>query len=244
MKQRSIYAQIAFLFVIGYTLYSFVFWIYQTNERYKSYHESNTHWSNIYIQVGSALLDQDKVRELAAILDDGVQANEISYYTIRRGAESIAFASPYGASEDKMIFPDFGEEGVYSSADLKTFFIHENGYFFAVGYKTRVSDFVKMFYEKEKAYLFYDILFVFAITMALLLYSMRDLRVVLSRLRKRSANRGDLSIARSSETLALIQGIRGFQTNVENAFAREYPVEGSDSTGVEERNGFRPYAAL
>lgn len=213
-KQRSVYVQIAFTLLAVYTVYSFFFWIFQIDQVYKYLTVESHRWAASYLTIGRILLREGEVTELAPILDEAIEAREIDYYLIRKGKEDIAFSSSAGA-DDPIVFPETLEDTTWETPEYKHFVIHQSGYYYAIGYKRGIWNYISNFYEAEKFSLWGNILVISLFGIGLTLYSFRDMREVLNRLRKRSVDRGDLSIAKSAETLTLIQGLRGYQANVD-----------------------------
>ena len=213
-RQRSVYLQIGVTLLAVYTVYSFFFWIYQIDQVYKYLSVTSHRWAASYITVGKILLRDDQPDELFPILDEAIEAKEIDYYLIRHKGVDVAFSSSAGA-DDPILFPETERDEMWETTDYKHFIVHQGDYYYALGYKRNIWAYVRNFYEAEKGQLWANIAFISLFGLALTFYSFRDFREVLRRLTKRSGNRADASIAKSAETFTLIQGLKGYQSNVE-----------------------------
>lgn len=213
-KQRSVYLQIGVTLLAVYTVYSFFFWIYQIDQVYKYLSVTSHRWAASYITIGKILLRDDQPDELSPILDEAIEAKEIDYYLVRKKGVDVAFSSSEGA-DDPIVFPETVRDEMWETEDYKHFIVHQGDYYLALGYKRNIWAYVRNFYEAEKGQLWLNIAFISIFGLALTFYSFRDFREVLRRLTKRSGNRADASIAKSSETFTLIQGLKGYQTNLD-----------------------------
>jgi class 3 adenylate cyclase len=212
MKKRSAFLTSSLSFIVLYSVYlaAFVLW-----DADRSYTRDWPLWvSNTasYSRVGEILLKNGEVYALDEQLATALGNGEIHFYAIRRDGKDVVYANAAGPT-DQLELVDF--PGTYDAERYRYTVVQAGEYQLAVGHKKAFSDYLTIFLKNRLWITLLDIASVLIGTVVISLICFRDLRQVLKRIATRGAKRGDIAIAKSSETLTLVRGLSGFESQAE-----------------------------
>lgn len=215
MKKQSVFLKLGLAFSAVYVLYSAVFFVYYTDAAYQRMIKRSFEQASGYLRIGRIILRDGDVVDLTERLSEGLRAHDIDYFLIRKSGEDLAYANDAGAN-DPIEFPAFGPEGMYETDTYRHFLIQEGPFELFVGYKVSRQKYLWMFFERSRELILKDIFFVSAFVFFLVLYSFRDLRGLVKLLKSRGVKRADLNFVNSSETLQIVEGLRGYESKIES----------------------------
>lgn len=215
MNSKSVFFKIGMSFIVIYGFLTVLFSSVQLWRHLDRINENNIRTASNYLKIGRILLKDGEVQDLMTRLDESVETRQIGFYYLTRGREEIAYSNAAG-TDDNLLFADLNQEGSYETEYYRYHLIVENGFKLIVGHKTALWAQVSAFFSAELENILKDIGTVTVCTILLLLYSFRDFRTLIAQMRRRGVNRSDLEIARSSETLTLVRGIKGYEDSVDH----------------------------
>lgn len=213
MNRRSAFLKIALGFIAIYSLYTAAFFIYWVDDAYQKMNQHTFEVASNYLKMGRILLANDEPIDLAERLAAGLKTAEVDYYLIRQNGVTLAQATAAGTG-DFVPFLENPDEGMYETENYRHFVILENGYELTIGYKPSVAAYVERAFRQNRELILKDIGFVSFLVLLLVLYNFRDLRLILRNLSRKGSQRGDQSLAVSSEVLTLVQGLKGYESKI------------------------------
>jgi class 3 adenylate cyclase len=222
MIKHSVFIKIGAWFAALYILYSIAFIAVIILSQHDRYNELQYKRASAYSRVGRILLKDGDTVELNDRLQAAADDYEIGFYVIRKANEELF--SQYNSASLKTrvenIFKEKHEEGIDESASLTRFLIRENGFTLEIGFESSLWFQARAYISEESSNILKDIGFVLILVISIVLYAFRDFRAILGRLRRPGFDRTDLNLAHSSETMTLIQGLKGYQES-SNALVKE-----------------------
>jgi class 3 adenylate cyclase len=217
VRKQSVFVRIGWIFLLCYTLYGGFSFLYHANEFFEQYKKDRIESASSFTKVGRVLLKDNGMFDLQDRLVDAVNSNQIDFFMLGRGENLLASANAAGPNDVVNSFPLSSQEGWYSGShgEFGLYLIHENGYSLAVGVKIGPMVFLNNLWKLERMSIFREIFLVALGVVFLVMFSFRDLRSLLGKLRVRGVKRGDISLANTRETMALVKGLKGFENQVE-----------------------------
>ena len=231
MIKQSIVLKLGLGFLGCYILYSGLFFVYQVFQSYDRVNVQSIKAASNTLNMARILVraeesgEKGRVQELAALLEDAIGDQEIDYYLIRKKDQDLFYSNGAGA-DDPVIFPETDHDASFEYPGYRAFIIREGAYYVAVGHKTSLISYVQHYAFHQKSSLLKDITFTSLIVLLLVIFSLRDLRAILRSIKKQSGDRTDLSLAKSSEALTLVQGIRGYVENADKLKKENHLLKG------------------
>lgn len=214
IKRSSAFLKISLSILGLYIVYASVFTVFVISRGYEEESKRVGLAVGTYMQMGNLLLKEGDVFELATRFTDAIYLHDIDFFTIYENGREVAAANYARTDEPLPISPDV-EVGLVDTEDYR-FYVGEQGPFkYVVGHKKNLWGYFAYFYRTYKLYFLKDIALVFVLVMGILLFHFRDFFKILRSLKARGLKRGVLSVANSSETAVLMQGIKGYETNIE-----------------------------
>ena len=212
MKKRSAFATYLVGFAVFYTVYSVVFNCYAAISLFNEINRSAIIAESHYAKLGSLLLRHDQVEEVNDIFDQAIRENQLHFYLIRSNGIDFAYGNKYA---DQIAFPKGLPDGVLETDQYRFSILHEGPYEIILGHQSTPWMTVQLYLKTEKWNLAKDFLLVLAGVFAWILYTFRDLRLLVRKFSEKGAKRGDEQIARSQETLTLVRGLGGYESNID-----------------------------
>jgi class 3 adenylate cyclase len=212
MRKHSAFLRSALAFTALYTVYFACFLAYDCNEAFKKQWVEWVTSTDTYSSVGQILLSQGSVSDLDVKLARAMSANEIHFYSIRRDGRDLIYANSAGADDQVQIA---NQPGTFETDRYRYTVVQSGDYQLAVGHKKAFSDYVMFHLTNHVPIMLFDIFMTVISAFSISLICFRDLRQILKRIATRGATRGDLSLAKSSETLTLVRGLSGFESQAE-----------------------------
>ena len=206
------------MFMVLYMCYFACFLAYDCNEGFKQQWIQWVTATDTYAGVGQVLLGQGEVSQLDEKLARALGASEIHFYSIRREGVDIIYANSAGA-DDQVLIAD--KPGTYETDRYRYTVVQAGDLQLAVGHKKAFSDYVFFHLKNHVPILILDVFSTIMSAFVISLICFRDLREILKRMSKRGAQRGDIALAQSSETLTLVRGLQGFESQAKSLQAEK-----------------------
>lgn len=211
MKKNSAFFNVAAGFLVFYSLYTLVYFSFEAASGYSENRRHLILSTSNQLRLGRSLLKENAVEELEIRLAAAMEENEIHFYSIRKNGEDLVYGNLAGQDDSIFITSD-GPEATYETERYAYSTIREGNFQLAVGYKISWSDYMTQFWIAARGAVLKDFAFVLLGVVFIVLYSFRDLRSLVDLVKTRGARRGDLTLAKSSETMTLVRGFEGFET--------------------------------
>ncbi|MES2963353.1 MAG: adenylate/guanylate cyclase domain-containing protein [Bdellovibrionota bacterium] len=214
MKKQSVFFKSALAFIAFYALYTIAFTTYAVFDTYNSWSRTFISNETMYLKLGKELLERDKIDDVTDALNFAVSEDQIYFYLLRVNGVNFVYGNKYGEL-DKVPFPEGFQSGIVETERYRFAILHQGPYELIVGHEATPW---QTFLFKQKighAFLIKDFLIVVISMFALMLYSFRDLRLLVRKFSEKGARRGDETIAKSKETLTLVRGLSGYEDHVD-----------------------------
>lgn len=212
-KRSSVFTNVAISFAAFYTLYSLVYFVYRANDSYEAMIRVLAISTSNQLKTGRILLKANQELDLEDRLHLALDERQFHFYLLRKSGVDLAYGNAAGTEERIPILA--GTEGTVETKEFTYSTIIEGPYQLTIGYKTIEGTVFSSFWQSQRDAIIKDIAIVFISVLLVVLYSFRDLRLILQRLTKRGAQRGDLELATSKETLTLVRGLKGFESQAQ-----------------------------
>lgn len=212
MKKISAITKVVGGFLIFYLLHAAILFAIQSDRYFVKQQLLKAESVNDYAKISRILLERNDVVQLDSILRHAIVAERFDFSLLRRGDSTLFFHNPAGIAENIQV-PLDGIEGYYEWRDYQYFIQKHSGYTLAIGFKSSLQNSDIGFWKDIKSLAINDFLVVVSMVAAMSVYFFRDLLRFIKRLATRGANRSDESIARSHETMTLIQGFKGLESS-------------------------------
>jgi class 3 adenylate cyclase len=205
VRSALIFSALYFAYVAGLTLYDI-------DKQYRVNLETWVGNASLFSRVGEEFLKQGEVFDLDERLAIALSAHQIHFYMIRQDGKDIMYGNEAGP-EDRLMLVN--QPGTYENENYRYIVTQTGNYQLVVGHKVSFRAYMGYYWDdlgRDKIIdLFLEIVGFAGIT----LFSFRDLRQILKRMTQRGATRGDLALAKSSETLTLVRGLSGFENQAQ-----------------------------
>lgn len=212
MQKRSAFATYIVGFAVFYTVYTVLFNAYAAMDLFNELNRSAIISEAHYAKLGSLLLRNNQIDEVNDIFDEAIRENQLHFYLIRSNGIDYAYGNKYS---DAIAFPKGLPDGVVESDEYRFSILHEGPYEIVLGHQSTPLMTVQIYLRTEKWNLAKDLLIVLVGVLAWVLYTFRDLRLLVRKFSERGARRGDEQIAKSKETLTLVRGLGGYESHVD-----------------------------
>ena len=212
MKKGSVFVRSAVIFAISYLLYVSVSILFDADRNYKSIFPRWISSASTYARTGELLLQIGELDDLDARLAVALANREIHFYSIRQNGKDLIYSNPVGPG-DALAIGD--TPGTYDTENYRYIVVKSGEYTLAVGHKTSFKAYLGLYWDETGKFHIFDFFGEIFAFIVLVLFSFRDLRQILKRLSERGATRGDLALAKSSETLTLVRGLSGFENQAQ-----------------------------
>ncbi len=214
MKKNSVFFNVAISFLGFYTLYTVAFFSIQVAGGYTTEMRRLLLSTSNQLKVGRALLRQSEIEDLDERLALAMEDNQFHFYSIRKSGVDVAYGNMAG-SDDAIYIPSGGPEASYDTETYHYSTVQEGEYQLAIGYKTSWWSYFFHYWKFSRDVVLKDLGIVFLGVLVVVLYSFRDMRSVIRNIKRRGAKRGDLKLAKSRETLTLVRGLGGFESQAQ-----------------------------
>ena len=214
MKKGSVFAKTALGFIAFYVAYTTIFTTYRFVEAFNQRTRVVMVNQSLFTKLGRILLKQDKIAELDEALGVGVEEDQIHFYVIRKDGKNLIYGNKL-AETDHVAIPEGASDGILSTDRYRFTISHEGPYELIIGHEDTLAMALRRFWIDNQNLIAKDLLFVLIGMFSLVLYTFRDLRSLVKKFALRGVRRGDVSIARSHETLTLVRGVGGYEAKVE-----------------------------
>ncbi len=217
-KKISVFVRSGLIFCFLYLTYIMTLTIYDADKQYRVDLEDWINAASTFSKAGDDLLKEGEVFELDERLAMALSSHQIHFYLIRQDGRDLMYGNEAGP-EDRL--PLVNQTGTYSNENYRYVVTSVGSYQLVIGHKTSFKAYLGFFWERlgrDKVIDFFVEIFGFV---AILLFSFRDLRQILKRMSVRGAKRGDIALAQSSETLTLVRGLSGFESQAKSLQAEK-----------------------
>lgn len=218
MKKQSVFLRSALLFSFLYLVYLTSLSFYDADKQYRVDLENWINASTTFSKAGDDLLNQGEVFDLDERLAMALSSHQIHFYLIRQDGRDLMYGNEAGP-DDRL--PLVNQPGTYSNENYRYVVTQAGSYQLTIGHKTSFKAYLGFFWQRlgrDKVIDFFLEIIGFVV---ILLISFRDLRQILKSMSVRGAKRGDLSLGNSSETLALVRGLHGFENQAKTLQAEK-----------------------
>lgn len=212
MKKHSVFVRSALIFASAYLFYVCAVIAYDIDRNYKLIFPKWISAEANYAKIGEMLLQQGEVADLDDRLAVALSNREIHFYLIRQNGKDLIYSNPVGPG-DRLPIGD--RPGTYETDNYRYLVVQAGDYSLAVGHKTSIDAYARIYWDEAGKFHVFDFFGEIFAFVVLVLFSFRDLRQILKRLAQRGATRGDLALAKSSETLTLVRGLSGFENQAQ-----------------------------
>jgi|GEM_PF-6028656 len=185
---------------------------YDIGRNYKLIYPKWISAASLYAKTGELLLQQGEVADLDDRLALALANHEIHFYLIRQNGQDLMYSNPAGP-DDKLPIGDY--PGTYETKNYRYLVVKSGEYTLAVGHKISIDAYAWQYWDEVGQFHLLDLFGEIFAFVVLVLFSFRDLRQILKKLSERGATRGDLALAKSAETLTLVRGLGGFESQAQ-----------------------------
>jgi class 3 adenylate cyclase len=208
----SVFVRSALIFTSLYLGYMVVLTTIDADKQYRVDLEKWVNSAATFSRFGEALLKQGDAMELDDRLSLALAAHQIHFYLIRQDGRDVFYGNEAGP-EDRIMFVN--QPGTYSNENYRYIVSQVGDFQLIVGHKTSFKAYMGFFWNELGRDKVIDLFLEIFGFVGIMLFSFRDLRSILKRMTERGATRGDLALAKSSETLTLVRGLQGFENQAQ-----------------------------
>lgn len=213
MKKLSVFTRSMIFFAASYAIYLSAFIAYDFDKAYRADMKNWIAWSTSYSQTAQTLLEQDRYFDVDDYLAFALSSNQIHFYSIRKDGKDLVYANQATTDDRGLMVAD--QPGTYSNDNFRYIITKAGDYTLMIGHKTSAWSYWGHYWRYRAVLQLIDFVTLIFGAVALMLIAFKDLRLILKRMATRGAKRGDLSLANSKETLALVRGLSGFENQAQ-----------------------------